>query len=143
MQNHHYLYAADAILILHVLFVAFVVLGLAAIFIGRAKCWPWVRNPWFRMIHLLGIGYVVIQSWFGIMCPLTVWEKALRAKAGAVVYTGDFIEHWLSKLLFFEAPLWVFATVYTLFGAAVLGSWFWVRPRAFGAAPSAERDPNP
>lgn len=137
MPNHYYLYAADVILIGHVLFVAFIVLGLLAIFLGKSMHWPWVRNPWFRAAHLLGIGYVVVQSWFGIMCPLTVWEKALRAKAGAVVYSGDFIQHWLSKLLFFEAPLWVFAAVYTLFGAAVLASWFWVRPRAFGTPPSS------
>lgn len=124
--------AADLILFVHVLFVAFVVLGLLLILLGRLRGWPWVRNPWFRAAHLAGIGIVVLQSWFGVICPLTTWEMALREKAGAATYAGGFIAHWLESLLFFQAPGWVFALGYTLFGALVAASWFWVRPRRFG-----------
>ena len=126
-----YLLAADAVLMLHVLFVAFVIVGLALILAGKACLWAWVRNPWFRIAHLLAIGVVVVQSWFGAICPLTTLEMTLRARAGETVYPGSFVAHWLEAILYYRAPAWVFAVCYTLFGAAVAGSWFWVSPRRF------------
>lgn len=122
---------ADAILVTHVLFVAFVVLGLILIFVGKFLSWQWVRNPWFRVTHLLGIGVVVLQSWFGVICPLTIWEMDLRLKAAETIYEGSFITYWLNELLYYQAPSWVFVVCYTAFGGLVLASWFLVRPRAF------------
>jgi hypothetical protein len=109
-----------------------VVVGLLLILAGKPLAWSWVRNPWFRLAHLLAIGVVVVQSWLGQVCPLTRWEMALRAKAGDATYAGSFIAHWVEKLLYYQAPSWVFAACYTAFGALVLASWFWVRPRRFG-----------
>jgi len=126
-----YRLAADAVLLLHVLFVAFVIVGLVFILAGKAFRWAWVRNPWFRLAHLLAIGVVVVQSWFGAICPLTTIEMTLRSRAGDTVYPGSFVAHWLEAILFYRAPAWVFAVCYTLFGAAVVGSWIWVRPRRF------------
>lgn len=125
---------ADAVLILHVLFVIFVVAGLLLIYVGRWRAWPWVRNPWFRLLHLLAIGVVVLQVWFGVSCPLTVLEKGLRAQAGQTIFEGSFITHWLGELLYISAPDWVFGVAYTAFGALVLASWFVVRPMPFGQA---------
>lgn len=127
-----YLLAADAILVTHTLFVAFVVFGLVLIPIGKLRAWRWVRNPWFRLLHLLAIGVVVLQAWFSVICPLTIWEMALRERAGDTVYSGSFIVHWLDSILYYRAPEWVFVTGYTAFGALVVVSWFWVRPRRFG-----------
>jgi Protein of Unknown function (DUF2784) len=124
-----YLLAADAVLSLHVLFVAFVVLGLLAIFAGAALSWAWVRNPVFRILHLLAIVVVAIQAWLGMVCPLTTVEMALRAKAGDVVYGGTFISHWLQELLYYEAPDWAFQVCYTAFALLVTISWPLVRPR--------------
>jgi len=119
---------ADGVLVLHVIFVAFVVLGLLAIYLGYFYQWQWVRHRVWRIAHLAAVGYVVVQSWLGLVCPLTVWERALREKAGEVTYAGSFIQHWLHRLLFFEAPDWVFVLVYSVFGTLVLASWFVVRP---------------
>ena len=127
-----YLLAADALLFMHALFVLFVVVGLLLILAGRPLAWSWVRNPWFRLAHLLAIGVVVLQSWLGLICPLTTWEMALRSKAGGATYTGSFIAHWVESLLYYQAAPWVFAVCYTAFGALVLASWLWVRPRPFG-----------
>jgi len=125
------LIAADLILLVHTLFVAFVVLGLLLILAGKPLGWSWVRNPWFRAMHLAGIAVVVLQAWLGIVCPLTIWEMALRQKAGAAAYSGSFVAHWLEELLYFQAPAWVFAVAYTVFGALVVAGWIWVRPRPF------------
>ena len=124
-----YLLAADAVLLLHAAFVAFVVLGLMLIFVGRAFDWLWIRNRWFRIAHMIAIGIVVLQSWFGMICPLTNIEMALRARAGDATYTGSFIAHWLESLLYYQAPMWVFALINSGFGALVVIAWYRVRPR--------------
>lgn len=120
---------ADAILILHVLFVAFVVVGLVAIYVGYCLTWQWVRHRVFRIVHLCAIGYVVGQSWLGMICPLTNWEMALRAEAGVATYAGSFIQHWLHSFLYYSAPDWVFGVAYSVFGGLVLVSWWVVKPR--------------
>ena len=124
-----YQHLADAVLVLHTLFVAFVVLGLPLIFVGAFRDWSWVRNFWFRLFHLLAIGVVVAQAWIGVVCPLTNIESLLRQRSGENIYTESFIQHWLHKLIYFEAPMWIFTLVYTLFGLLVLLSWQLVRPR--------------
>jgi len=124
-----YSLAADAILVTHVLFVVFVLAGLILIYVGKFLDWKWTLNPWLRITHIFAIGVVVLQSWIGVICPLTIWEMKLRALAGNNVYTGSFVSHWLSKLLYFQAPQWVFLASYTVFGILVLLSWFLVRPQ--------------
>lgn len=124
-----YIIAADAILVLHTLFIAFVVGGLVLILAGGWRGWCWVRNPWFRITHLLAILYVVLQAWAGEICPLTTWEMALRAQGGQGTYDSSFIAHWLGQLIYYQAPLKVFALIYTVFGLLVLLSWLWVKPR--------------
>lgn len=133
-----WLLAADALLLLHVVFVAFVIVGLILILVGGLRNWSWVRNAWFRLGHLVAIAVVVLQSWFGVICPLTTWEMALRHKAGDAVYSGTFVSHWLEFVLYYRAPAWVFAVCYTVFGALVVSSWFWVRPRPFGRSARLE-----
>lgn len=124
-----YLLAADVLLFGHVLFVTFVVLGLVLILIGGVLGWEWVRNRIFRIAHLAAIAIVMLQSWIGVICPLTIWEMALRERAGGNTYAGSFISHWLEALLYYRAPAWVFTVAYTAFAALVIASWFWVRPR--------------
>jgi len=122
---------ADTALIIHVAFVAFVIVGLLLIVYGGFRRWNWIRNPWFRIAHLAGICVVVIQAWWEVICPLTILEMSLRDRAGQSTYGGTFIAHWLQKLLYYEASPWVFTVCYTVFGLAVIGSWLGFRPRAF------------
>jgi hypothetical protein len=114
---------ANAVLGIHVLFVLFVVGGLILIIAGGCLKWHWIRNLWFRLGHLAAIGFVVLESWLGIFCPLTTLELWLRGLAGQTTYEGDFIAFWLRKIIFFEGPPWVFTVVYTVFGAMVILSW--------------------
>ena len=119
---------ADLVILAHVAFVAFIVVGLALIFIGAYRGWAWVRSPSFRVAHLLAIAYVVVQEWLGLICPLTTLEFALRAKAGEASYAGSFVAHWLDRLLFYQAPPSVFLVVYTVFALLVVAAWLAVRP---------------
>jgi hypothetical protein len=129
-----YLILADALLLLHMLVVVFIVVGLVVIYVGKVLAWSWVRNPWFRILHIAAIGIVALQSWLGVICPLTTWEMALRHHAGDTAYSGSFISYWLETLLYYQAPVWVFTVVYTVFLALIIASWFFVRPRSFGGA---------
>ncbi len=124
-----HLLLADALLIVHVLFVAFVVLGLAAIYVGKWLAWSWVQNFRFRLLHLAAIAFVVLQSWLGAICPLTLWEMQLRESGRGAIYEGSFIQYWLQALLYYRAPDWVFVLLYTAFGALVVASWFIVPPK--------------
>lgn len=129
-----YRLAADALLFLHAAFVVFVVAALVLVLVGGACDWRWVRNPWFRVAHLAAIAIVVLQAWLGMVCPLTTWEMALRDRAGEATYEGAFLAHWVERLLYYQAPAWVFVCAYTAFGAAVVFAWVRVRPRPFRAS---------
>lgn len=125
---------ADVILVLHAGIVAFVVLGAVLIAIGGACGWRWVRRYTWRLVHLLLMGFIAAQAWLGALCPLTIWEQALRRQSGQAVYAESFIEHWLSRLIFFEAPWWAFVVAYTAFAGLVLLGWIKVPPRRRGRA---------
>jgi Protein of Unknown function (DUF2784) len=120
---------ADLVVVAHAAYFSFVVLGLVAILAGIAFRWNWVRNPWFRWIHLSMIGIVVAEVFARVPCPLTVWERQLREGAGQVAYAGDFIGYWTHRLLFFRAEPWVINVAHTVFGLAVLAAFILAPPR--------------
>jgi len=128
-RESRYLFAADALLVVHALFVAFVVLVLPAIYLGRYLRWSWVRNYRLRLAHLVSIAFVVLETWAGVLCPLTVWEAELRRLAGNAAREGSFVQFWLQELLFYDAQWWVFIVAYTTFGLLVVLSWFHVPPQ--------------
>jgi hypothetical protein len=111
---------ADSILIVHFIFVLFVVVGFLCIIFGRFIGWPWIYYRLFRMIHLVAIGFVVTQSYLGQICPLTIWENDLRAPAGQEAYTESFIQYWLQYFLYYEADPWLFGVAYTVFAVLIL-----------------------
>jgi polyferredoxin len=120
---------ADVVLATHFGIVLFVVGGLPLIVLGNVRGWAFVTGWWFRLAHVAAIAVVAGQAWLGIVCPLTTLESWLRAKAGQATYAGSFIEHWLTRILFYEAPLWVFTAAYTLFALAVAAAWWQFPPR--------------
>ncbi len=123
--------AADATVCFHMTYVLFVVLGQAAVMLGAVCGWNWIRNTTFRLLHLLAISVVAVESWLNITCPLTTLEKHFRAKSGATSYDGDFIANAVHDALFIECEPWVFTTMYSMFGLAVLATLFACPPRAF------------
>lgn len=117
--------AADALLVLHFLIVVFIVGGLLLVWIGAAADWGWVRNPWFRFLHLGAIVYVAAEALLGYACPLTIWEDLLRGSARP----ESFIGRWVYRLLYYNAPEWVFTTLYAAWAAATLATLRFVPPR--------------
>ncbi|MBM3356654.1 MAG: DUF2784 domain-containing protein [Betaproteobacteria bacterium] len=115
-------YFADVILVIHFLFVLFVVGGLGLVWIGAGLGWGWVRNLWFRIAHLAAIVFVAGEAIVGVMCPLTIWEDALRGAREE----KSFIARWVHRVLFYDFPEWVFTTAYVLFALLVAATFWWV-----------------
>jgi Protein of Unknown function (DUF2784) len=124
-----YQFLADAVLVLHFGVVFFVVGGLVVVVAGNWLHWHWVNRVSFRLAHLAAIAVVVLQAWLGQFCPLTILESWLRVQAGAAAYERSFVEHWLQRLIYYEAPLWVFTVAYTAFAVLVLLAWWRYPPR--------------
>ncbi len=119
---------ADAVALFHTAYVAFVVLGLVAILLGAAFKWRWIRNFWFRIFHLAAIALVLVETVLGVACPLTVLENTLRARAGQAGYPTDFITYWTHRIIFYDWPPWVFATLYAAVTIAIVAVMLMVPP---------------
>ena len=87
-----YALLADAVLVLHFLFVAFVVAG--GLLVLR-----WPRIAW---LHLPAAAWGVVIEFAGWICPLTPLENHLRARAGQTPYMGGFVEYYLLPVLYPE-----------------------------------------
>ena len=124
-----YQFLADAVLLTHFGVVLFVTGGLVAVVAGNGLGWRWVNGWWFRLTHLAAIAVIAVQAWLGQYCPLTILESWLRVRSGAPAYDKSFIEHWVQRLIYYEAPLWLFALIYTGFAALVILAWWRFPPR--------------
>ena len=100
---------ADVVLLGHLGFILFVVLG------GIAVRW----RRWMAIVHLPSAAYgAAIEHW-GWICPLTPMENRLRALAGDRGYTGGFVEHYLVPIVY---PENLSATAGTALGIAVVAT---------------------
>jgi hypothetical protein len=114
---------ADAVVLFHLLFVAFAVAGGLLAF----------RWRWVPLLHLPALGWAAFVEFTGRICPLTPLENHLRAASGAAGYTGGFIEHYLLPVLY-PAGLtrelqWTLGTGLVLFNAVVYGLLLWRHAR--------------
>ncbi len=133
-----YAFLADLLSAVHFGYVAFVVGGLLLILIGIGRRWGWIRNVWFRVVHLGMILIVALESLVGIMCPLTDWEKDLRQLAGQPLEGDSFVANLLGHIMWFnELPLnhWVFTAGYVSFAALVVMTFVIAPPRRRSQGP--------
>jgi hypothetical protein len=83
---------ADLVLLLHLGFVAFVVLGGFLVY----------RRPRIAWLHVPAVLWGVLTEYAGIICPLTPLENRLRRLGGQEGFAGGFIDHYLTALLYPE-----------------------------------------
>jgi hypothetical protein len=98
---------ADAVLVLHLAFIAFVALGGLAV----------LRWPWLAWLHLPAVGWGALIEFAGLICPLTPLENSLRRLGGEDGYAGGFIAHYLTPLIY---PAGLTRNAQFLLGALVL-----------------------
>jgi hypothetical protein len=85
-----YRFLADAIIIIHLIFILFVILG------GLLA----LRNKRWSIVHLPAVIWAAAIEFKGWICPLTPLENLFRAKGGNAIYQGDFIEHYLLPIIY-------------------------------------------
>jgi len=118
---------ADAIVAVHLAYVAFVVLGELGILLGVWRRWLWIRRPWLRRVHLVCAWIPALEGLAGITCPLTALENALREGEGW--QRMGFLARILRKVLIWECDPHVFTASYLAFAALVTLTYVLVRPR--------------
>ncbi len=125
--------AADALVGIHVAYVAYVIVGQLLIILAAPMKWQWARNPWFRYTHLLAIGIVALEAIQGWPCPLTIWEGQLRELAGQAFNGSEsFMGKLLHDVLFFDnVPQVVLNTGYVATMILVLQGLIMYPPRWF------------
>lgn len=123
-----YSLVADMILVVHFGFIAFIIGGQVGVIVGYFRNWRWIRNLTFRLCHILAIAIVAALAWGNRLCPLTVWERALRDAGGDQSYPGSFVGYWIGRFVYYDAPQWVFTIAYSFFGVLVLFTWIGIRP---------------
>jgi hypothetical protein len=114
--------AADCVLLLHLAFILFAVLGAA-----MAVWWRWTP-----LVHLPVACWALFVELTGRSCPLTYLENYLRIKAGQSGYTESFVEHYLLAIIY-PAGLtreiqFALAGVVVVINVAIYG-WLLVRKR--------------
>lgn len=83
-------FAADALVVLHLAFILFVILGGLLVFKWRKAI----------LIHLPCVLWSVLLEFNGWICPLTPFEIHFREAAGEAGYTGGFIAHYLLPIIY-------------------------------------------
>lgn len=106
MDPKYYLYMADAVAVVHLMVLAYVVVGQLLIVIAAPCRWQWARNPWFRASHLGVIAYVVYEQFYSIRCFLSVWEEKLKVLGGVDPFAANetFVGRLVSSLFKFDIP---------------------------------------
>ncbi|HKL63426.1 MAG TPA: DUF2784 domain-containing protein [Woeseiaceae bacterium] len=99
--------AADAVLLLHGVFILFVVAG------GLLA----LRWPLAAAVHVPCAAWGAYIEFSGGICPLTPLEQHLRRLAGEAGYSGGFIEHYLLPLIY---PAGLTPTVQIVLGSGVI-----------------------
>jgi hypothetical protein len=123
---------ADALVVLHLAVVLYVLIGQAAILVGWVLRWSWIRNFWFRIIHLAIMLTVAVEGALGITCPLTTWEYELRLAAGQAPSAVSFVGRMARDILFVEAPQELLNKIYIAFFGLVFLTLVACRPRRPG-----------
>jgi hypothetical protein len=108
-----YRWLADAVLVLHFAFVLSVVLGGLAV----------LRRPRLAWVHLPVAAWGALIEFGGWICPLTPLENTLRRLGGEAGYSGDFIDHYVTRLIY---PAGLTRGAQLLLGAFVLAVNVWV-----------------
>jgi hypothetical protein len=121
-----YLVLADLVLLVHLLFVLFVVGG--GLFTLK---WPWIA--W---VHVPAAAWGVAIEFLGWICPLTPLENQLLDRSGESTYEGDFIGHYLVSLLYPDGltrPLQVVLGFLLVLANAGAYGWLLIRTRRIQA----------
>ncbi len=121
---------ADLLAAVHLAYVGTIVVGLLLILVGIVCRWRWIRNPWFRCIHLFMMLYVAYETVLDTPCPLTVWEQELREAAGQNLGARDsFVGDLVHRIMFVSLDRQQLSLAYYGFAGLILLTFIAAPPR--------------
>jgi hypothetical protein len=128
--GHGYALLADVIVTFHFLYVVFAVGGQILIVLGWLFKWHFIRQPTFRVVHLIAVCFVALEAAVGMMCPLTDWEYSLRHLGGQSIGQDlSFIARIVRMIIFYDFPAWAFTFMHISFGILVILTFIFMPPR--------------
>ena len=121
--------AANLIAVVHLVYFVFIVGGVVAIVLGPARGVAWVRNPWFRIGHIVAIYMVLVEEVTGFPCPLNVLQWRARIVATGSTETTAGVGGLLDYLLYHTVSPLALDIMYWSFGVLVVALLWIVPPR--------------
>lgn len=103
----HYTFLADCVLVLHLFFILFVLLGAFGVLVNGRLAW----------VHIPCVLWGILLEFFGWQCPLTPLEQWLRLLNGRETYSVGFVEHYLLPIIY---PAWLTRELQVVIGVIVL-----------------------
>lgn len=117
-------YLLTAIIVSHFLWIAFVVTG-----------WIYcLYSPFWRLTHFGSVVYSLLIEVLYFPCPLTMLENYLREQIGLATYHEPFIDHYLNRIIYLEAPRWLLILMASLLFVVTVVRYWRAIGRKFGAS---------
>ena len=115
---------SEIILLLHLLIFLFITSSFILIPIGYFQKWEWVKNKYYRSIHLILMGIISIETILGFMCPLTILENYFRDD----IKVDNKLTEIAHQILYWDLPNYQFIILYILSFSYLIFLWFFFKP---------------
>ena len=115
---------SELVLLFNFCIFLFMILSFFLIPLGYYQKWEWVKNKYYRLIHLILMGIIFIETILGFMCPLTVLENFLRNN----IEINNKITQIIHQIMYWDLPTYQFIILYLLSFLYLIFLWFFFKP---------------
>ena len=115
---------SEIVLLFHFCIFLFIMLSFFLIPFGYYQKWEWVKNRYYRLIHLILMGIIFIETILGFMCPLTILENFLRNN----IQINNKITQIIHQIMYWNLPTYQFIILYLLSLLYLIFLWFFFKP---------------
>ena len=115
---------SEIVLLFHFSIFLFMILSFFLIPLGYSQKWEWVKNKYYRLIHLVLMGIIFIETILGFMCPLTILENFLRND----IEINNKITQIIHQIMYWDLPTYQFIILYLLSLLYLIFLWFFFNP---------------
>ena len=115
---------SEIVLLFHFCIFLFIILSFFLIPFGYYQKWEWVKNKYYRLIHLVLMGIIFIETILGFMCPLTILENFLRNN----IEINNKITQIIHQIMYWNLPTYQFIILYLLSLLYLIFLWFFFKP---------------
>ena len=115
---------SEIVLLFHFCIFLFILLSFFLIPFGYYQKWKWVKNKYYRLIHLVLMGIIFIETILGFMCPLTILENFLRND----IEVDNNLTQIIHQIMYWNLPNYQFIILYILSFSYLIFLWFFFKP---------------